>query len=300
MPMGPCSSAKHGGIGRVHKTHNNTVESRIYQDLRNLAVSPRDCKDRDALQGSTQMRLAVTYAEAMRDSSSGQSFVPWLLWNQFYRNHGQQDAQEFVQDLLGYTNAPNLFPVFCGRNDPDLICQNSACGEKTPVTGTEDFITLPVDIKRQESLQGAMNAFLRDQEPITMEGWSCPHCGVQRHPRKQNRITRYPAMLFVHLKRFQTIFREDQPGSYQEIYLNHHVLCEEEIKLNSITYRLRAKIYHQGNSLGSGHYYTVCRHEHATGNWWYYNDICRRVARPEDERPSNARVYLCFYERVTT
>ena len=164
------------------------------------------------------MRLAVTYAEAMRDSSSGQSFVPWLLWNQFYRNDAQHDAQEFVQDLLGVTNAPTLCPLFCGRNDPDLICQNPACGEKTPVTGREDFVTLPVDIKRQESLQGAMNAFLHDQEPIKLEGWTCPHCRVQRHPRKQNRITRYPAMLFVHLKRFQTIFREDQPGSYQEIY----------------------------------------------------------------------------------
>ena len=106
-------------------------------------------------------------------------------------------------------------------------------------------------------------------------------------------------MLFVQLKRFQTIPQPQHPDGYQRIYLTHHVVCEEELSLGNETYRLLAKIYHFGESINTGHYYTICRHAHAGGDWWYYNDIHRRLARPEDENSSNARVYLCIYEKIS-
>ena len=282
----------------VNTAHLHYDESRIYRELKALAASSSDCKARDSLRGSTQLRLALTYEQAMTNSHGGLGFVPWLMWNQFYRG-AEEDAQEFIQNLLDPNQSPNLRLLFCGRNDPVFICQNPACPHRTPVTGGEDFVTLPIDIDTSNSLQAAVTAFIHVQEIVNLQGWKCSACSDTRSPRKQNEITRYPPMLFMQLKRFRTIPQPQHPDGFEEIYLTHHVVCEEELRLGNETYRLLAKIYHCGESLRSGHYYTICRHAHAGGDWWCYNDIHRRLARPEDDNSSYARVYLCIYEKVS-
>ena len=53
----------------------------------------------------------------------------------------------------------------------------------------------------------------------------------------------------------------------------------------------------------SGHYYTVARHNHPAGSWWYYNDTVRRAIRNEDidvRTPQGFALdesYVLFYER---
>ena len=81
-------------------------------------------------------------------------------------------------------------------------------------------------------------------------------------------------------------------------YLKHHVECETTIWVNETRYDLIAKIYHEGDSLYRGHYYTVCKHKHNQHDWWYYNNHIRRPARLSDEANyKNAGVYLCVYDK---
>ena len=67
----------------VNTAHMHNDDGRLYRELKALAASPRDCRARDSLRESTQLRLALTYEQAMTDSQGGQGFVPWLMWNQF-------------------------------------------------------------------------------------------------------------------------------------------------------------------------------------------------------------------------
>ena len=111
-------------------------------------------------------------------------------------------------------------------------------------------------------------------------------------------ITAAPALLLVHLKRFRTEWSARPGEAARQVYLTQRVVCEDPLLVHETSYRLLAKVYHMGESLRDGHYYTVCRHERPEGAWWLYNDVVRRLVRPEDEDHRNVRVHLCLYERT--
>ena len=240
------------------------------------------------------MRLSHTYVVARRDAHLGAPFTPWLMWSQFY-NGIQEDAQEFLQKLVDVELPPRLNSCFQGTLLPNLICQG--CFASSPVAGVENFTTLTIEIAKKHSLQDAVHSFVRTQESVATSGWVCPHCVRIRPVKKQNNITEFPKTLLIQLNRFATNFQEGAEEAQQD-YLKHHVECEETVNIQGQCYRLRAKVYHLGGSFAVGHYYTVCRHELPQGRWWYYNDTQRRLARPTDNDPPHARVYLCLYERA--
>jgi ubiquitin C-terminal hydrolase len=159
-------------------------------------------------------------------------------------------------------------------------------------------VTLPVDIAGETSLQNAINNFLTKEETVKADEWICPGCKKGKtYQKKQNVITECPAMLLVQLKLFATVFVEGSEGVAKQNYLRHRVKCEEQLSVHDHCYRLHAKVYHEGEALNSGHYYTICRHAFPQGAWWYFNDSTRRLAHPRDHCPPNARVYLCLYSR---
>ena len=106
-------------------------------------------------------------------------------------------------------------------------------------------------------------------------------------------------VMFIRLGRFSSHFDRGSGRPARTKYLQHHVACEEILNIQDVRYRLMAKVYHEGPDIDRGHYYTVCRHNHADGDWWYYNNDERRLVREKDENQADrARVYMCFYERV--
>jgi len=218
------------------------------------------------------------------------------MWRQFYNSltDQQEDANQFLESLLDERYSPHLFDLFHGRLHPKIMCQG--CPTIAPVRGFEDFVTLPIDISNQTSLQSAINDFLTRQESVRANEWMCPGCGKSRtYQKKQNFVTKSPEILLVQLKRFTTSFDEASPGAAEVTYLKHRVECEEEILLDGQRYSLQAKVYHMGEGIHSGHYYTTCQHQLHQGRWWYFNDIERRLIRPADDHPPYARIYLCLY-----
>ena len=195
-------------------------------------------------------------------------------------------------------NSPNLHVRFEGLNQPDLICPNHTCRQRTPATGFERFTTLQLDIIGETSLQGALDSWLQREEPVYLNAWKCSRCGQQGNPHKQNTMTLCPNVLRVQLKRYRTHFEEGSMVPARAEYLTHHIACEEVIKIGGASYRQVARIYHQGQSIYHGHYFTIGRHDLPQGRWWYYNDTVRRLEREEDDLDMQARVYLCLYERM--
>ena len=268
----------------------------IDQALKALAGRATDPRSEDTLLGSSELRLAHTYSVASEEAHLGRPFVTWLMWRQFYNSltDQQEDANQFLESLLDERYSPHLFDLFHGRLHPKIMCQG--CPTIAPVRGFEDFVTLPIDISNQTSLQSAINDFLTRQESVRANEWMCPGCGKSRtYQKKQNFVTKSPEVLLVQLKRFTTSFDETSPGAAEVTYLKHRVECQEEILLDGQRYSLQAKVYHMGEGIHSGHYYTTYQHQLHQGRWWYFNDIERRLIRPADDHPPYARIYLCLY-----
>ena len=163
------------------------------------------------------------------------------------------------------------------------------------VEAAEAFTSLDIDIANFDSLAAALQAFLDDAETVSLQTWACPACGDTSAPAKRNRLHQRPEVLCVQLKRFCTQFRPGVDAAATQTYLQHHVHCEETLTIEDTHYSQCARIYHKGASLRTGHYYAICRHERPEGPWWYYNDRERRLARPEDDDATAARVYLALY-----
>ena len=165
------------------------------------------------------------------------------------------------------------------------------------VEAGEQFTSLDIEIDTFDSLQAAIGAFLDDAETASLQSWGCPACGDTSAPAKRNKLLAGPALLCIQLKRFRTQFQPGLDAEASQTYLQHHVTCEENLAIEGTQYRQCARIYHKGASLRTGHYYAICRHNRPDGDWWYYDDVERRVARPNDDHSEGARAYIALYAR---
>lgn len=271
----------------------DTQEASLHEHLQKFASGKVHPKPDDMLLGSPEACLVHSFAAARSQAELGTPFTPWLMWHRFYKGY-QEDVHEFLGALVDEDASPRLHSCLQGTLHPNWICQN--CSLKTPLTGFEKFTTLPIDIVGEISLQRAVDAFFSRKETVDLNGveWVCPGCKIPCPAKKQNAITKCPQLLLIQLKRFSTAFQVGQPATIN--YEKHYVECEKHLRIQQDLYILRAKIYHQGDSMEIGHYYTICYHKLPQGSWWYYNDTQRRVVRPTDNNPPDARVYLCLYE----
>ena len=85
----------------------------------------------------------------------------------------------------------------------------------------------------------------------------------------------------------------------QEGALLHRVEPNREITFGSRRYSLCSFVSHIGPTTIRGHYSCCIKNPCARGDWWYYNDGTRRVARDSEmETTDKERTYLVMYERV--
>lgn len=139
------------------------------------------------------------------------------------------------------------------------------------------------------SLLAALQSFTN---PEVLEGqnrYNCEKCGLSV-AHKQFVVDRPPAVLVLHLKRFEITMR----GARK---LNTHVHVEEYLDLTPYSlrparYRLTAIIEHQGG-LDAGHYVCYVR----LGEQWYYASDSHTRASSLQEA-TRAQAYLVFYERL--
>ena len=114
----------------------------------------------------------------------------------------------------------------------------------------------------------------------------------------------FPQVLVLILKRYKFVERAlgvvDGPYS-----INHPVATTEVLDVQGHLYDLRSVIVHLGESVHSGHYIALAKHETNTGTWWLYNDAERREATAEQVSTTcrfvrgreQMKSYVLFYEK---
>ena len=111
--------------------------------LHGIAAAGR-AKLRDDGAGSTELRLALTYAVARQKDLMQEPVRPWLAWNRFY-DGVQEDPQELlIRSLLDADASPRLWSLVAGRSRDQLRCPVDGCHGSTYVGGDVAFGTVSV------------------------------------------------------------------------------------------------------------------------------------------------------------
>jgi ubiquitin C-terminal hydrolase len=148
-------------------------------------------------------RVAFTL-EACSRSKRGRRATAQLLKEKYFRGR-QEDTQEFLQQLLTSTDAPQLHGLVCGVDVPQLIC--AACKYQRS-TASERFTMLSVAIEAHEkvvdTVQEAVDAYLSPFEAGTDFRWRCEECRSTRPPWQVHHIAECCEALVVQLQRGTT------------------------------------------------------------------------------------------------
>ena len=126
-----------------------------------------------------------------------------------------------------------------------------------------------------------------------IEDFFCDTCAVRGPCASSKVVTRWPSVLFLHLKRF----RRDDWGVVSKI--EDHVLFEEELVSETLgcVYDLRAIAVHEGPYEG-GHYVSYVRD--SAGQWMYVDDANQPVPTTFDAvRQVEAYLFIFRLREVT-
>ncbi|XP_069728672.1 ubiquitin carboxyl-terminal hydrolase 17-like protein 6 [Phaenicophaeus curvirostris] len=218
----------------------------------------------------------------------------------------QEDAHEFLRftvdamqraclngctQLDRQTQTTTLIDqIFGGYLRSCVKCK--ACG--SPSDTYEPFLDLTVEIEGVDSIQQALNLFVRPEMLCNDNAYMCDRCKTKVQATKRFSIHQASNVLTLSLKRFSSVSggKITKDVTYPEFLDIRPYMSENEG--DPITYELYAVLVHSGFSSYSGHYY--CYVKASDGHWYEMND--------DVVRPTNIKVvlsqqaYLLFYLRT--
>ena len=169
----------------------------------------------------------------------------------------------------------------------------------------DPFLDVSLELARGVgSVDEAFDAFVAEE---TLEGenaYECERCGGLRPATKRLTVHEAPAVLVVHLKRFDHWGGKiDARVAFSDVVtLTGRMSDDAEESERPPVYRLYAAIVHAGGSVDGGHYYAYARRIEAgegaddEGEWYAMDDSSVRRASLAEVREEQA--YVLFYERA--
>ncbi|CAK0868048.1 unnamed protein product [Prorocentrum cordatum] len=221
----------------------------------------------------------------------------------FY-DEAQEDAGEFLQELLHDGRSPVVSEIFRMEKAERLVCTMDGFGGAQEVEGDRDMTCLMVQVPRDASgrvrtVQEAVDRICGGE--VMGEGyrWLCPKgCGC-RQARKELQVTRPPQCLWIQL------VAQAYDGVTGRVWkVPHAVMPSEELRLSGQKYTLVSCVFHHGEGFHTGHYNARCRTSHGGRARWEMRDDGEvwPSAPPSDARgwktASDSSVHILMYARV--
>lgn len=158
----------------------------------------------------------------------------------------------------------------------------------------DPFLDLSLEVKRADSLGRALEIFAQPERLTQGNRYQCGHCGRLSDAEKALGVLRAPAVLTVHLKRFNMT-------SWGEMSkLNKYVEFPTSLDISSTLvpgsessslYELYAVLVHEGQTCNSGHYHAFVKA--SNGVWYSMNDSS--VTQVSLATVLKQRAYMLFY-----
>ncbi|CAK0820232.1 unnamed protein product, partial [Prorocentrum cordatum] len=240
----------------------------------NVAQRSRRAPDFDGL-------LACTL-RAMESRAGPKPMMLKAMERVFY-NSTQEDANEFLQDLLDAERAPTVSSLFRMEKTETLVCGRKGRGGAQEVKGDRHLTCLTVRVLAggvtsvQEAIQQSSAGELMESD----FRWSCPKgCGWATAVKGWE-LTKFPQVLWVHVGA-QTYDRE----SRRAMKVPHTIVPNAEVIVGEHHYELASCVVHHGEGFRTGHYTAICRAT-AGGDvrWELRDDECVKMC----PHPSDAR-----------
>jgi ubiquitin C-terminal hydrolase len=162
-------------------------------------------------------------------------------------------------------------------------------------------LTHKQDMDNRISLTDLLDYYTSDEK---LDTYKCAKCHSSRSKAmKKIEINKAPKVLIISLKRFRydnVKSRSSRGNSMPTGEKNESIVYFETNNFDlskyisepfgDHIYELYAVCYHDGK-LGSGHYYSVCKHE---TKWYEYND---KIVKEYTEELVNSKAYMLFYRK---
>ena len=182
--------------------------------------------------------------------------------------------------------------LFIGYMSFEFICK---CGSKDFSFG--QFIDIPLLFENENLNEYDLNNLIKInilRNEIIQINETCKNCEKIYDRQQKIRIANLPQLLILSIQRinFFTQKKNNTKISFNEV-LDLKEIVDNEIFDNSNTnYRLWGIIYHKGNNLNNGHYYSYIK---IKGNWFCFDD--KNVINDIPDFNSS-EVNTLFYTRI--
>ncbi|EEH51957.1 uncharacterized protein MICPUCDRAFT_5400, partial [Micromonas pusilla CCMP1545] len=244
-----------------------------------------------------------------------------LLARHFTRGR-QEDAHELLRLCLESMDESCLLNA--GRAPPTVVerifqgafrnqVKCGACGAKS--NAYDPFLDVSLELPRRvHRVRDALELFTKEE---TLEGenaYKCEACDALRPATKRLTIHEAPAVLVIHLKRFDLFGGKiSRPVAFDDVVELSGHMSDTAVESRGPRYRLYAMVVHAGSSVGCGHYYAYARASggggggggaaaeedsfygtRSSGDDWYLFDDA--VVRPVSAREVfDDEAYVLFY-----
>lgn len=201
---------------------------------------------------------------------------------------GQQDASEFLQQLVNQLDPKDYPDLFCALKTT-YKWENKGWFSTTTKTTSETVkeFFIPITITQQPnpvSGQGLIESFFQ-QKKHEGENFKDESTGNVYTPGTvQMKIVGTPKRLSFMLKRFELNKKINTPVDMPEV-----------LTINDTLYFLKKSILHRGESRDNGHYTCLIAEE---GHWTHANDA--QITDEKNTKQTLQNGYLYFYEKVET
>ena len=223
----------------------------------------------DLLHKGISRSVVMNYSKEIKDEGDKINVKSNDIWKQFYEKDYSYIVSNFYSQLLNITSCCEC-NYYTTNHDPIQVLS----------------LEIPNDANSLECcLKEHMKKYRLDEDNI----WKCDECHQSVRPYKQTRLWKTSDILFILLKKYNSIRKLDKYLEYP-LLLN---MKDYNINNSDTNYYLQSIGIHSGG-LNGGHYFAICKN-YLDDNWYEYNDS--HVSSITEEKVLNYSPYLLIYKR---
>ena len=184
----------------------------------------------------------------------------------------QQDAHEFLMHLIGESSV--LFgPGETTTQTYCKICRAVKLKKEVSPILSFPFSSEAAHGHRTDSMEDMLARYLEIERFDADNMYECSNCKQHTHAIRQQKITKAPACLILHLQRFKWVAEHGRSEKVMTVCTVPHDLnipVEKSGRLTHVPYKLTAILTHQGECMTTGHYITYALTESL--KWYCFDD----------------------------
>jgi ubiquitin C-terminal hydrolase len=204
----------------------------------------------------------------------------------------QQDAHEFLDHILTNAYQSELINIFNFNLRESVICESDVCQQRVCNSKVDSMFFFNLPLEETSSLQSIDYLIHKYLYKEKISDYMCGKdeqlgCKLEGFSYKSQNFSEAPNTFMIQLKVY------DSGGNKLD---NFNISVDEKLKICGETIYLHGIIFHEGNSVTSGHYYSEILYN---GIWYLANDTnVRQISKPSTLSDPMKTPYILLYRKL--